>query len=424
MKKELEDYFDRLFPLLRSLTGDGVKKTHDILSEIIPLQRIEVPSGTQCFDWTVPKEWVVKEAYIIDPNGKRRLDVKTHNLHLLNYSIPFKGTLSKEELEKHLYSLPKQPQAIPYVTSYYEPRWGFCLSQEERDQLPKGDYQVVIDTDLIDGSMTISEAVLPGKEPQEILFSTYTCHPSLANNELSGPLVTAFLYQMLASLPERRFTYRFVFLPETIGSIAYLNRMGDYFKKNLIAGFVVTCCGDSAPFTYKKSRIGNSLTDRIALKALQNRPHSALDFFPSGSDERQYCSPGFNLPVGSLMRSMYGTYPEYHTSLDNKDFISFSAMEETIKLYFELCQMLEMNRTYINLNPNCEPKLSKRGLYPTLGNQEHEKIIPAMMWVLNYSDGKHDLLAISEKSGIDLQILHLAALKLLKEQLILDPICP
>ncbi len=420
MKKQIEAYFDRLWPMMRSLTGEGVRRTHDILSELLPLQRIEIPSGTQVFDWTVPKEWVIREAYVVRPDGKRILDIKENTLHLVNYSIPFRGKMSRAELDKHLYSLPKMPKAIPYVTSYYTPRWGFCISHEEREKLPEGEYEVVIDSELIDGSLTLSEALLPGKTEQEVLFSTYTCHPSMANNELSGPLVTAFLYKSLAALPERRFTYRFVFLPETIGSIAYLSRYGEHFLRCLAAGYVVTCCGDRGPFTYKRSRRGNSLADRAAEYVLKKHPSAkVMDFFPMGSDERQYCSPGFNLPVGSLMRSMYGTYPEYHTSLDNRSFISFDAMAEMVSLYTELCRTLEMNKTYRNLQPFCEPQLGKRGLYKNIGAaKDVEESIIVLSWLLNMADGEHDLLAISERSGIPIEKLHECALVLISNELI------
>jgi len=414
MTSQLESYFDRLWPLLRSLTGQGVRDTHKVLSELVPLETIEIPSGTQVFDWTVPKEWVVREAYVVTPDGERILDVHVNNLHLVSYSVPFVGILSKSELDQHLYSLPDMPDAIPYVTSYYAPRWGFCLSERQRRLLPEGDYQVVIDTDHIDGSMTLSEAVLPGEEHQEVLISTYTCHPSLANNELSGPLVSAFLFRRLAALPKRRLTYRFVFLPETIGAIAYLQRRGEHFKKHLIAGYVVTCVGDRGPFTYKKSRQGTTAADQAALHILSRRGSGrVVEFVPAGSDERQYCSPGFNLPVGSIMRSMYGTYMEYHTSLDNKDFISFQAMQESISIYFETCCALEVNRCYITHVAHGEPQLGKRGLYPSVGtNKPREDEVKAMMWVINFSDGDHDLLSIADRSGFDVQFLAKVAKKL------------
>jgi aminopeptidase-like protein len=418
---DLERYFDRLWPLLRSITGEGVRQSHEILREIVALETHEIPSGTQVFDWSVPKEWHVNEAYLLDPNGKRILDVKDNNLHLLNYSTPFRGTLAKAELEPHLYSLPDKPNAIPYVTSYYAPRWGFCLSQGQRDALPDGNYQVVIDTELFDGSLTLSEAVLPGESEDEVLISTYTCHPSLANNELSGPLVAAFLYRELQKLESRLLTYRFVFLPETIGAITYLHLRGEHLKKHLVAGYVVTCIGDAGDFTYKRSRQSSlrtaSLTSDLALvdRAVEHtlkhsgKPYKVIDFSPLGSDERQYCSPGFNLPVGSLMRSVYGTYPEYHTSLDNKTFISFEAMAESVEMYLSVMKTLEANRTYTNLFPYGEPQLGKRGLYETLGRNTIPELSSAVFWLLNYADGNHDLLWIAEKSGYSVELLDKAA---------------
>ena len=413
---EMAEYFDRLWPLLRSITGNGVRQTHDILGEIVPLTRIEIPSGTKTFDWNVPREWLVRTAYAIDPNGNRILDIDENTLHLLGYSTPFRGRVSLDTLNEHLHSLPDQPDAIPYVTSYYHERWGFCLSQRQRDALPEGDYDVVIDTELIDGSMTLSEAILPGDSAEEVLFSTYTCHPSLANNELSGPLVTAFLYRLLAAVPRRRYTYRFVFLAETIGTIGYLSQHGAHLKNNLRAGYVVCCVGTDAPFTYKRSRQGNSLADRAAIWTARQSygdDLNVLDFDPAdGSDERQYCSPGFDLPVGSLMRTVYGTYPEYHTSLDNRDFISFDAMAESVLAYYEICRSLELNGRFKNLIDECEPQLGKRGLYPTIGGgAEIAKQVGSMLWLLNYSDGHHDLLEIAEKSGLALELLSEAAEK-------------
>ncbi len=425
LAKDIELYFDRLWPLLRSITGEGVRQTHDILSELVKLERREIPTGTQVFDWIIPKEWKVNEAYLIDPNGKQILDVRENNLHLVNYSVPFRGMLSRNDLDPYLYSLPDKPTAIPYVTSYYAPRWGFCLSQYERDALPEGNYQVVVGTELFDGSLTLSEAVLPGESKDEVLISTYTCHPSLASNELSGPLVAAFLYRKLAKLESRRLTYRFVFLPETIGAITYLQLRGEHLKNHLIAGYVVTCIGDAGSFTYKRSRQSSlcanlALVDRAAEHTLRHsqKLHKILDFSPLGSDERQYCSPGFNLPVGSLMRSQYGTYPEYHTSLDNKSLVSFKAMAESVEMYLNIMKTLEANRTYHNLFPYGEPQLGKRGLYETIGRNTIPELSSAVFWLLNYADGEHDLLWMAEKSGYSIELLHKAAQACLEANLI------
>jgi len=410
MNKILEEYFDRLWPITRSLTGNGNRDTLKILSEIIDLKVIEVPSGTQCFDWNVPPEWNIKEAWIKNSKGEKIVDFSKSNLHILGYSEPFQGNLSFEELKSHLYTLPDQPDLIPYLTSYYKRRWGFCLTHNLFLKLDQNEtYEVFIDSSLDeDGSMSIGEAIIKGKSEKEILFSTYICHPSLASNELSGPLVSAFIYSKLKEQKELKYTYRFIFVSETIGSIYSLSVNGEYWKKNLQAGFVITCIGDDGKFTYKKSRRGNSFPDR-AVEAILSQTESEfniIEFFPSGSDERQYCSAGFNLPVGSLMRTMYGKYPEYHTSADNKDFISFEAMEKSVLKYLEIIEVLERNEKYINKMPFCEPQLGKRGLYPTLGSQKGtEDFVTAMMWILNLTDGTNDLISISEKSKIPISQL-------------------
>ena len=410
MKKNIEEYFDRLWPITRSLTGNGNRESLKILSEIIDIEITEVPCGTQCFDWNVPPEWNINEAWVKDSKGNKIIDFSKNNLHILGYSEPIQGKFSFEELKSHLYTLPNQPDLIPYLTSYYKRRWGFCLSHNQFLKLDQNEtYEIFIDSSLNEnGSMTIGEAIIKGKSEEEILFSTYICHPSLASNELSGPLVAAFIYSKLKEQKDLKYTYRFIFVPETIGSIYSLSINGDYWKKNLKAGFVITCIGDDGKYTYKKSRRGNCLPDR-AVEAILNQTESEfniVDFFPSGSDERQFCSPGFNLPVGSLMRTMYGKYPEYHTSSDNKDYISFDAMEKSVLKYLEIIEVLERNEKYINKMPFCEPQLGKRGLYPTLGSQKNtEDFVTAMMWILNLSDGNYDLISISEKSKIPINKL-------------------
>jgi len=410
MKERLEHYFDRLWPIARSLTGNGNRETLKILSELINLEIAEVPSGTLCYDWNVPAEWNIHEAWIKDSKGNKIVDFKDNNLHILGYSEPFNGKLNFEELKTHLYTLPEQPDLVPYLTSYYKLRWGFCLSHNKLLTLDKEDiYEVCIDSSLDEnGSMTIGEAVIEGESEKEILFSTYICHPSMASNELSGPLVSAFIYNELKKNRNLRYTYRFLFVPETIGSIYSLSVKGEYWKKYLQAGFVITCIGDNGKYTYKKSRRGNTLPDKaveLVLKQTENE-YNILDFFPSGSDERQYCSPGFNLPVGSLMRTMYGKYPYYHTSGDNKDFVSFEAMENSVNKYLEIIEVIEKNENYLNTMPFCEPQLGKRGLYPTLGSQKGTKeFVKGMMWILNLADGGNDLISISEKSKIPIKQL-------------------
>lgn len=408
----LEATFDRLWPLPRSLTGDGVRRTHDILAETMPLTRLEVASGTRAFDWTVPDEWRVRAAYVVGPDGTRVVDHADSNLHLLGYSTAFRGRLTRAELDRHLYSLPDRPDAVPYATSYYSPRWGFCLTQRRRDALPEGEYEVVVDTETFRGSMTLSDCLLPGASGREVLLSTYTCHPSLANNELSGPLVAAALYARLAAWPTRRLGYRFVLGPETIGALAYLSLHGEHLVAHVDAGLVLTCLGDRAPLTYKRSRQGDALGDRAARVALPAFGGTRWrDFSPLGSDERQYSSPGFALPVGSLMRSAYGTYPEYHTSDDDKAFISFERLQESVDACEAWCRAVDIGgASYRSLAPYGEPQLGRRGLYPDLtvgasnvGAQE------AIFWVLNFADGEHDLLAVHERSGIALGELHAAA---------------
>lgn len=400
--KSMEDYFDRLWPICRSLTGDGVRKTLDIIEEIVSMERFSVKSGSKVLDWIVPKEWNIRDAFIITPDGRKIAQFKVNNLHVVNYSVPVRKSLTWQELAPCLHTLPEQPNAIPYVTSYYSESWGFCLSYKEYMSLPReGVYEVLIDSSLENGELIYGEAILPGSSDDEVLFSTYICHPSMANNELSGPLVQAFLYREIAKIPNRRFTYRFVFLPETIGAICYLSRHGNRFKKSLCAGYVLTCCGDRGDLHYKKSRIGDSLADRAmehVLKYWASPRHVIEEFSVGGSDERQYCSPGFNLPVGSLMRTPYQRYPEYHTSLDNKSFISFESMREVVACYFEAVRIIELNDFYLNTVQYGEPQLGKRGLYPSVNSPKQRHIeTHRMMHLLAYADGEYDILEIAEK---------------------------
>jgi aminopeptidase-like protein len=400
IENDIEIYFDRLWTICRSITGNGLRESFKIIQGLIPLNLYEVPTGTKCFDWEVPKEWNINDAYILTPTGEKICDFRINNLHILNYSIPFEGYVDFEELDKHLFSLPELPYAIPYVTSYYKENWGFCISHDLRMQLPKdGKYYIKIDSSLEHGFLTYGDLVLKGETDQEILFSTYLCHPSMANNELSGPLCLAFLYQKIAALPKRKYTYRFVVAPETIGVIAYLSKNGFYMKDNIVAGYVMTCCGDDAPFVYKMSKHENSLADRIAKHVLKNQsiPYEIIPFAVGGSDERQYCSPGFNMPVGSLTRSMYQRYKEYHTSLDKKEFISFVAMEKTIEVYFDFVRVLEINDFYKTTIPYCEPQLGKRGLYPSSVNPNYDRMnVHRMMHLISFSDGNTDLVDVAE----------------------------
>ena len=400
MKSKLEIYFDRLWPICRSISGNGLRESLAILNEIIPLTLTEVPTGTQVFDWVVPKEWNIRDAWIKTPDGKLIAEFKRNNLHVVNYSIPVHTKVSKSDLAAHVHTIPEMPDAIPYITSYYKERWGFCLSHAEWTALPEGEYEVYIDSTLEAGSMTYGECYLPGETQEEILFSTYLCHPSMANNELSGPLVAAFLYEQIKSMPHRRYSYRFLFAPETIGVIAFLAREGRNLKENLRAGYVLTCCGDSGNFTYKQSKNPHNDCDHIARHILKHHTdnHRILEFSVGGSDERQYCSPGFNLPVGSLMRTPYQQFKEYHTSLDNKEFVSFSAMEETVMQYLRIVKALELNKKYINKIAFCEPQLGKRGLYPDSVDPLFNRTqLHRLLHFLSYADGETSLLEIAEK---------------------------
>lgn len=403
MKEDLEAYFDRLWPICRSITGNGLRDSLEIIKEICPLETHEVPTGKKVFDWEIPKEWNINDAFIVCPDGKKIAQFKINNLHVLNYSIPVDKKVSYEELKQHIHTLPHMPEIIPYVTSYYNERWGFCLSQIEFDSLPKeGEYHVFIDSSLEHGHLSYGECVLKGESEEEILFSTYLCHPSMAINELSGPLAQAFLYKELARIENRKYTYRFVFAPETIGVIAFLDKMGQHLKSNLKAGYVLTCLGHEGKFTYKRTKLENCDTDRIAEHVLDSLglEKDVREFSIGGSDERQYCSPGFNFPVGSVMRTMYKEYKEYHTSADNKEIISFEALEQTVKVYTEIAKCFEIQGKYKSTVQYCEPQLGKRGLYPSTGAwMDRQGFRLNLLHFLSFADGNNDLLTIAQKKG-------------------------
>jgi aminopeptidase-like protein len=410
----------RLFPICRSITGNGVRETLKIIQSSVPIQIFEIPSGTKVFDWEIPREWNIRDAYILDGDGNKVVDWKLNNLHVVGYSMPVDRWMGLAELQQHLYSLEQQPDAIPYVTSYYKERWGFCLRHSDRVRLKEGSYRVVIDSDLKPGSLTYGEMILPGDSCEEILLSTYVCHPSMANNELSGPVVTAELAKWLASQP-RRYTYRIVFIPETIGSLTYLSRNLDVLKENMVAGFVVTCVGDERAYSFLPSRNGNTLADRAALSVLEcNQPHFAkYSFLDRGSDERQYCSPGINLPVVSIMRSKYGTYPEYHTSLDNLAFVTPDGLAGAFAALRDCLELLERNKIY---RCTClgEPQLGRRGLYPTIQQGTTPRESTDMLNLLAYADGKNDLIEISRIVQVPYHRLYALVDKLLSVGLLAE----
>ena len=402
---ELYAFATQLYPICRSITGEGIRQTLDLIGERIPLRKFDVPTGTPAFDWTVPKEWNIRDAYIKDSSGRRVVDFQKSNLHVLNYSTPIRAKMALGELRPHLFTIPDQPDWIPYRTSYYKEDWGFCLSHNQLEAMKDGEYEVCIDSSLEDGTLTYGECYLPGQSTDEVLISCHACHPSLANDNLSGLSVATFLAGLL-SQSDRRYSYRFLFIPGTIGAITWLSRNRETTGR-VRHGLVLTCIGDLGGFHYKKSRRGNAEIDRATAHILKHQAESfeLLEFSPYGYDERQYCSPGFDLPVGCLMRSVWGTFPEYHTSADNLDFIRPEKLAASLRVCAAIVDVLETNRSYRNLNPFCEPQLGRRNLYRTTGGNAIGQEIHARLWVLNLSDGDHSLLEIAERSGIPFPLI-------------------
>ena len=452
---ELYSFIKELFPFCRSITGNGTRKTLELIKHHIPLEIKEVLSGTKVFDWVVPKEWNIRDAYIKNLKGEKIIDFKKSNLHILQYSIPIHKKISFNELKNHLYTIEEYPDWIPYKTSYYQENWGFCLSYNDYLKLSDDEYEVFIDSTLEDGSLSYGELFLQGEQNDEILFSTYVCHPSMCNDNLTGISILTFLAKSLKN-KKLKYSYRFLFIPETIGAITWLSINENNIGK-IKGGLVATCLGDSGCLTYKKSRMGNSIIDRIVQKVLEDSKseYNLLNFFPTGSDERQFCSVGFNLPIGSLVRTIYGKFPEYHTSADNLEFVNSKSLADSFKMYSNIidilendqtftsvnsnCEydhginndekslqkysnkddILENDQTFINVNPKCEPNLGKRGLYNLVGASKNSKQLnEPFLWILNQSDGDNSLLDISIKSNIDFLKLVDAAKILFEHNLI------
>ncbi len=413
--QQMYDFAAELFPLNRSITGEGVRQTLKMCSDRIAeadgvgFEIKNVASGTEVFDWTVPKEWAIREAYIEDESGNRIVDMAVSNLHVMGYSTPVDEWVDLDELKEHVFTLPDQPDIVPYVTSYYKERFGFCMSQKQLDSLASGKYHMYIDSELFDGNLTYGELVLPGESDEEIFFSTYDCHPSMANNEVSGPVLMCELIKYVKSLKNRRYTYRFIIIPETIGAITYL-ATGDHLKhmkEHIVAGFNISCVGDDRDYSIVHSKYADTLADRVlsnVLKSHTDGKYSDYSFLKRGSDERQYNSAGVDLPVVCFCRSKFGEYPEYHTSADDMTLISPEGFQGGYDVMTQVVDALEYNRIYVMTQP-CEPQLGKRGLFPTVSKKGSYDAVMAMMYFMTYADGRNDLIGISEITGVPVKEL-------------------
>ena len=398
---EIYGLMRRLYPICRSITGDGVRRSLAMLQEYIPLEIFEVPTGTPIFDWTVPKEWNVRDAYVKNTRGERVIDFQKHNLHLVNYSVPVRRTMSLAELRPYLHTLPEHPDWIPYRASYYKESWGFCLTQRQLEALDEGEYEVCVDSTLGDGSLTYAECYLAGDREDEILLYTHICHPSVCNDNLSGMALLTYLARALQN-ERRRYSYRFVFAPTTIGSITWLARNESHLGR-IKHGLVVALVGDPGPVTYKKSRHGDATVDRAVAHVLKHsgRPCQVLDFSPYGYDERQFCSPGIDLPVGRLTRTPNACYPQYHSSADDLDFVGAEHLSDSLETCRMALRVLDRDARYLNLSPKCEPQLGRRGLFSkTSAERDVGQRDLAMLWILNLCDGAHSLLDIAERSNL------------------------
>ncbi len=417
--QEMYELMNRLYPICRSITGDGFRKTLQIIQDHIPLKMYEIPTGTKVFDWTVPKEWNIKDAYIKDSKGERVIDFNESNLHVVGYSVPVCTKMPLSELKKHLHTLPDHPDWIPYRTSYYKENWGFCLSHNKFLELQEDTYEVYIDSTLKEGHLTYGEYYIKGQVSKEILLSCHACHPSLCNDNVAGMALTSLLGRYLSSL-SLRYSYRILFIPGTIGSITWLS-LNEACVSNIQHGLVVTCVGDPGMSTYKRSRLGDAEIDRVVEYVLKSsdEAYEISDFSPYGYDERQYCSPGFNLPVGCLQRTPHGQYPEYHTSADNLDFVRPEYLVNSFSKYLSVLYILENNKKYLSMNPKCEPQLGKRGLYAAIGGQNNTVADQmSLLWVLNLSDGQHTLLDIAMRSGVKFELIKIASDALLRHGLL------
>jgi aminopeptidase-like protein len=415
----MTDLIKELYPICRSITGNGVRETLKLLSGSIPLQIHEVPTGTKVLDWEVPREWNIRDAYVKDKAGNKIIDFKASNLHVLNYSTPINARMNLEELKPHLFSIPEKPALIPYRTSYYSENWGFCISHNQLASLKDEEYEVFIDSELSHGALTYGELLIKGETGDEVLFSTHICHPSLCNDNLSGIVVNTRLAGTLLN-KNNYYSYRFIFIPATIGAITWLAMNQDGLSR-IKYGLVTSLLGIDDIFTYKRTRLGNARID-IIMEHILNRdisPVKIIDYFPYGYDERQFCSPGFNLPVGNLSRIPFGEFPEYHTSADDFQLISQKAMDDSLEILIKAVRYIEADRKYMNLFPKGEPMLGKRGLYDQIGGRNDSKLMQlAFLWILSYSDGDHSLIDIAFKSGLDLVLLEEACAILVKNQLI------
>jgi aminopeptidase-like protein len=398
---ELYSLVSALYPICRSITGDGFRKSLRLVAGKVPLVLNEVPTGTAVFDWTVPKEWNIRDAWIKNARGEKVLDFGKSNLHVLNYSVPIRATLKRDELKSRVFTLPDKPDWIPYRTSYYKETWGFCMTQRQWDGLGDGDYEICIDSSLDAGSLTYGEFLIQGETRDEVLISCHSCHPSLCNDNLSAMSAAASLAAILATVP-LRYSYRFMWIPGTIGAITWL-ALNEPVIPRIRHGLVLSCVGDPGAFTYKRSRRGNAEIDRVVEHVLRSSEHpfESIEFSPYGYDERQYCSPGINLPMGCFMRTPNGKYPQYHTSADNLDLVTAPALAESLRMLLTVVGVLESNRRYVNLNPKCEPQLGRRGLYRTMGGTSGTGFEEALLWVLNQSDGTHSLLDIAERAKLN-----------------------